>query len=100
MGKPTRPIYERFMEKIAVKCKVKNGMFPNESFITINTGYGDVQSLVAKELIQNGEIELSIDAEIGDELFVIIPGEVTKGQRLVRLKRPDRTRQTHLRLKR
>lgn len=76
------------MEKLSVKCEVQNGMFANESFVTIDTGYGDVQALVSKDLIENGEIELSINSESDDEFFVVIPGEVTKGQRIVRFKRP------------
>ena len=76
------------MEKLLVRCEVQEGMFSNESFVTIKTGYDEVQSLVSKDLIENGKIELAVDTKSDAEFSVIIPGEITKGQRLVRLKRP------------
>ena len=73
---------------MSVKCDVEEGMFPSESLVTIDTGYEKVQALVSDQLLSNGEIELSVDSFEDDDFFVIIPGEVTKGQRIVRFKRP------------
>ena len=75
------------MEKIRAKCQVQQGMFSSESLITINTGYEKIQSLVSSELIDNDQIELTIDSEDSDDFFVIIPGDVTTGSRFVRLKK-------------
>ena len=78
------------MKKIRAKCQVQEGMFNSESFVTINTGYGEVQSLVSSELIDNGKIELTLDSDNEDTedfFVVIIPGEVIKGNRLVKLKK-------------
>lgn len=75
------------MEKVRAKCQVQEGMFSSELFVTINTGYEEVQSLVPSELIDNDKIELTIDNEDTENFFVIIPGEVTRGSRLVKLKK-------------
>ena len=75
------------MEKVRAKCRVQEGMFNSESFVTIDTGYEEVQSLVSSELIDDDKIELTIDSEDKEDFFVIIPGEVTKGSRLMKLKK-------------
>lgn len=77
------------MEKLNVKCDVQEGMFFSENFVTIKTGYETIQSLVSKELIINDSIQLSIDDETATDFFIIIPGEITKGNRVVKFRKPN-----------
>lgn len=75
------------MEKIRVKCAVSGGMFSDEVQATIDTGYGQVETLIPARLVREGELDLVLDHESPEDFFAFIPGEVTKGKHFVRIKK-------------
>jgi molybdopterin-binding protein len=76
------------MKTIKVKCEIEEGMFQSEVNVKINTGYQVVESLISKNLVNEDFIELKIDDIEGNDMFVIIPGDITKGERIVKFKKP------------
>jgi molybdopterin-binding protein len=73
---------------IKVKCEIEKGMFQSEVNVKINTGYQVVESLISKNLVNEDFIELKIDDIEDNDMFVIIPGDITKGERIVKFKKP------------
>ncbi len=73
------------MDTLKVKCQVNNGMFSNKVQATIQTGYGEVETLVSKDFVQNGKLVLKIDHETDDDIYVFIPGDLVKGDRYVKV---------------
>lgn len=72
-------------KSINIKCDAQDGFLSNESFVTINTGFDYIETLCSKDLILNNEINLRIDSETEESLFVIIPGDIIVGNRILKL---------------
>lgn len=75
------------MEKIELKCQIEKGMFSDEVQATFDTGYDRVQTLVSGDLVHNGKLVLQVDQETDDDIYVFVPGEITKGNRYIKVRK-------------
>jgi hypothetical protein len=75
------------MDYLELKCNVEKGMFSNEVQVTFDTGYDQIQTLVSEDFIHNGKVVLKIDSESEDDIHVLVPGDIIKGNRYIKIKR-------------